>query len=155
MNFSGNCFDEGTLQVDKTLSVSFLSKIKNIAISIIVLFMGNTDSTEQNSRQIQSSSRGGRNVRVRDNVGRDQQVTRPVESNIVTNTQRPIPVQTVSASKKLDVLTHIRKNSVHCIYSKKHPGRMYLQFNFDAKVECLVTLYFFSVEVLSKNYVTQ
>lgn len=120
--------------------------------------MGTSISRQHNSRSSQNNrqnSRSSRNVRVGDNAGRDQQIPQSIEQNVASSNQRPIPVQTISASKKFDVLTHIRKNSVNCLYSKNHSGRLYLQFNFDAKVECLVTLYFFSVEVLNEKYVTQ
>lgn len=120
--------------------------------------MGSSNSRPENQRprpRHRSSARESRAPRVRDNAARDQQVARSIQPNVTSSNHRPIPVQTVSASKKFDVLTHIRKNSINCIYSKKHPGRLYLQFNYDAKVPCLVTLYFFSVEVLSDRYVTQ
>jgi hypothetical protein len=120
--------------------------------------MGTSNSRPANQRpgpRNRSNARESRAPRVRDNAARDQQVARPIETNVTISNHRPIPLQTVSASKKFDVLTHIRKNSINCLYSKKHSGRMYLQFNYDAKVPCLVTLYFFSVEVLSDRYVTQ
>lgn len=68
---------------------------------------------------------------------------------------RNVPTQTVSANKKYEILVHINKQSISASPSSHHPGRIYINFQYDAKEECTITLYYFGMEVLDRSYSTQ
>lgn len=68
---------------------------------------------------------------------------------------RNVPTQTVSANKKYEILVHINKQSISTSLSSRHPGRVYINFEYDAKEDCTITLYYFGMEVLDRSYSTQ
>jgi hypothetical protein len=68
---------------------------------------------------------------------------------------RNVPTQTVSANKKCEILVHINKQSISASPSSHHPGRIYINFQYDAKEDCTITLYYFGMEVLDRSYSTQ
>ncbi|OMJ81364.1 hypothetical protein SteCoe_18221 [Stentor coeruleus] len=80
------------------------------------------------------------------NAPRTTQVT-----EIVTiRNHRPQQMQTTSISMvpEIDLEVHIQKNSFKITTEK---GSSYLTFNFDSSHICLITVYYFGVEVLSKK----
>ncbi len=101
--------------------------------------MGTSNSRPVNQRprpRNRSSSLESRASRLRDNAACDQQAVRLIETSATISNHSSF------SFLEFHVLPHIGKNSINCLYSKKHSGRMYLQFYYDAKVPCLATLSF-------------
>lgn len=119
--------------------------------------MGNGNNRQQPARnriEVRANRPPGRPS---ENMIRQQQHMSRVINNQPSYNAPPrnVPTQTVSASKKYEILAHINKQSISASPSLQNPGRTYINFQYDAKEECTITLYYFGIEVLDSAYSTQ
>lgn len=74
---------------------------------------------------------------------------------ISNNNHKVVSSSTVSNHSPLFLDVYVRRSSVTVEQSEANPNEYSLEFMFDAKCPCTVTVFFFAQEVLDAGQVTQ
>ena len=68
--------------------------------------------------------------------------------------QKPLPTATIPITPQLSTDVYVHGKSIVLEGSAEQPNVLWLGFVLDAKCECMVTVHFYSAEILDEAYVT-
>ena len=74
---------------------------------------------------------------------------------ISSGNQKPLPTATVPSAPQLSTDVYVLRNSISLEADPSKPAILWLDFQFDSKCPCLVTVFFYCAEVLDAAWVTR
>lgn len=73
---------------------------------------------------------------------------------ISSASQKPLPVATIPITPQLSTDVYIHRNSVTLEATPERPNVLWLTCTLDAKCQCVLTVYYYAMEVVDEAYVT-